>query len=172
MNMHAVADEKAALSPRTERCVEENLDLIDQAVSDIRTISHLLHPPLLDEVGLESALSEYVQGFGERSKISVSLELPSDLERLPRDIEFSLFRVVQECLTNIHRHSGSQTARVRLWRTPGEIQVEVSDQGCGIKPEIQESFVAGCSSHRFRRLIRSYPFGAQSSLANSLHLPH
>jgi PAS domain S-box-containing protein len=143
MNIHVVADEKTVLSPRTMRCAEENLDLIDQAISEIRTISYLLHPPLLDEVGLKSALSEYVKGFVERSKISVSLELPSDLERMPRDVELSLFRVVQECLTNIHRHSGSNTALVRLSRTPDEIKVEVSDQGCGMKAEIQESFFAG-----------------------------
>ena len=145
MNTRVVGNEKTALSPRALRCIEENLDLIDQAISEIRTVSYLLHPPLLDEMGLRSALSEYVQGFGERSKISVRLELPNDLERFPREVELSLFRIVQECLTNIHRHSGSHTARVCLSRIPGKIQVEVSDQGCGIKPEIQESFFAGRS---------------------------
>ena len=146
MNTHVLADEEKSLSPRAQRCIEENLDLIDQAISQTRTISHLLHPPLLDEVGLTSALSEYVQGFGERSKISVSLELPKDLERQPREVELTLFRIVQECLTNIHRHSGSHTARVRVSCMPGEIQVEVSDQGCGIKAEIQENFLAGRST--------------------------
>lgn len=146
MNTDVVANEKMVLSPRAMRCIEENLNLIDQAISEIRTISHLLHPPLLDEVGLRSALSEYVQGFGERSKISVSLELPTDLDGLSRDLELSLFRVVQECLTNIHRHSGSPTACVRLSHTPAGIQLEVSDQGCGIKAEIQKSFFAGKST--------------------------
>ena len=146
MNSNVVAKEKAALSPRAVQCVEENLGLINQAIAEIRTMSYLLHPPLLEQMGLRSALSEYVRGFGERSKICVNLEWPSDLERLPPDVELSLFRIVQECLTNIHRHSGSTTACVRLSRKPGEIQLEVSDQGCGMKPEIQENFFAGRST--------------------------
>jgi two-component system, NarL family, sensor kinase len=114
--------------------------------SEIRTVSYLLHPPLLDEVGLKSALEDYVSGFGERSKISVSLELPAGLGRLPDDVELSLFRVVQECLTNIHRHSGSTTAHVLLSRANGEITLEVSDQGHGMKLEVHESFIAGRST--------------------------
>jgi signal transduction histidine kinase len=96
-------------------------------------------------VGLLSALNEYVNGFGERSNIRVSLDLPSDLERLPRDVELSIFRIVQECLTNVHRHSGSATSSVHLSRKPGEIQLRVSDQGCGISREIQDKFLAGQS---------------------------
>ena len=122
MNISAISTEESKLSPGVARNVEESRSLIDQAVSDIRTISHLLHPPLLDEVGLISALNEYVNGFGERSNIRVSLDLPSDLERLPRDVELSIFRIVQECLTNVHRHSGSATATVQLSHKPGEIQ--------------------------------------------------
>jgi PAS domain S-box-containing protein len=146
MNNSAVAEEKARLSLEAARSVEENCSLIDQAISEIRTVSHLLHPPLLDEVGLKSALSEYVHGFGQRSRVCVGLEFPRDLQRLPRDVELSLFRIVQECLTNIHRHSGSATARVRLSRVPGEIQLEVADDGRGIAPEIQEGFFAGKST--------------------------
>jgi signal transduction histidine kinase len=112
----------------------------------MRTISHLLHPPLLDEVGLMSALKEYVNGFGERSNIRVSLDLPSDLERLPRDVELSIFRIVQECLTNVHRHSGSATAGVQLSHERGEIKLQVSDQGRGINRETQDKFREGKSS--------------------------
>lgn len=146
MNNSTVAEEKARLSPQAAKRVEENDSLIDQAISEIRTVSHLLHPPLLDEVGLQSALSEYVHGFGQRSRIRVDLEFPSALERLPHTVELSLFRIVQECLTNIHRHSGSPTAHVRLTRLPGEIQLEVADEGRGIDPEIQEKFFAGRST--------------------------
>lgn len=146
MNIAAVAEEKGKLSQEASRSVEENRSLIEQAISEIRTVSYLLHPPLLDEVGLKSALNEYVHGFGQRSHIRVSVEFPSDLERLPRDVELSLFRIVQECLTNIHRHSGSAAARVRLSRLPGEIQLEVTDEGRGIDPEIQVSFFAGRST--------------------------
>ena len=146
MNISAISTEESRLSPGVARNVEESRSLIDQAVSEIRTISHLLHPPLLDEVGLISALNEYVNGFGERSNIRVSLDLPSDLERLPRDVELSIFRIVQECLTNVHRHSGSATATVHLSHKPGEIQLHVSDQGRGINREIQDKFLAGKSS--------------------------
>jgi len=146
MNISAISREESRLSPGVARKVEESRSLIDQAVSEIRTISHLLHPPLLDEVGLISALKEYVHGFGERSNIRVSLEFPSDLERLPRDVELSIFRIVQECLTNVHRHSGSATATVHLSRGPGEIQLQVSDQGQGINREIQDKFLTGKSS--------------------------
>jgi PAS domain S-box-containing protein len=146
MNISAISSEESRLSPSIARNVEESRSLVDQALSEIRTVSYLLHPPLLDEVGLRSALEEYVNGFGQRSNIRVSLDLPSDLERLPRDVELSIFRIVQECLTNIHRHSGSATARVHLFHKPGEIQLEVSDQGRGIQREIQDKFLEGKSS--------------------------
>jgi len=102
---------------------------------DIRTMSHLLHPPLLDEIGLQSALTEYVKGFAERSGIRVSLDLPDAIERLDRDYELSLFRIVQECLTNIHRHSGSKTASIRIIRDDGAIVLEVRDEGNGMPAE-------------------------------------
>jgi PAS domain S-box-containing protein len=146
MNTSNVSKEKEKLSESAAHSVEENLVLVRQVLEEIRTLSHLLHPPLLDEIGLGSALTEYVDGFVERSKIQVRLELPQDLERLPREYELSLFRIVQECLTNIHRHSGSSTAVVRLSRTPEEITLEVSDQGRGIDPETQERFFAGRTS--------------------------
>lgn len=146
MDIAAISSEESRLSPSVARNVEESRSLIDQAVSEIRTISYLLHPPLLDEVGLKSALKEYVNGFGQRSNIGVILDLPSDLERLPRDVELSIFRIVQECLTNVHRHSGSGTARVELSHRPGEIQLQVSDQGHGMNHEIQDKFLAGKSS--------------------------
>ena len=145
MSAAIVAREKEKLSADAARCVEGNSALIDQAISEIRTVSHLLHPPLLDEIGLESALTEYVQGFGDRSNIRTTLDLPDSLGRLPREYEMCVFRIVQECLTNIHRHSGSATAQVSLSRTPQEIQLEVADHGRGISPEIQEKFIAGKS---------------------------
>ena len=146
MSVAGLANEKEKLSRNAARFLEENRELINEAITEIRTLSHLLHPPFLDEIGLQSALTEYVQGFGERSKIRVTLDLPPDMERLPRDYELSLFRIVQESLTNIHRHSGSQTAQVRLSRGPDEIQLEVRDQGRGMSLEAQEKFFAGKSS--------------------------
>lgn len=104
---------------------------------DIHTMSHLLYPPLLDEVGLQSALTEYVTGFAERSGVQVSLDLPGVIERLDRDYELSLFRIVQECLTNIHRHSGSRTASIRIVRDndDGDLILEVRDEGRGMPAE-------------------------------------
>jgi PAS domain S-box-containing protein len=138
INIDRIAKEKHRLSPRAARCVDENRSLVNQVISEVRTLAHLLHPPLLDEVGLRSVLDEYVRGFAERSNIAVSVDLPEDLGRLPREMELSLFRIVQECLTNIHRHSGSATATVRLSRTPTEIQLEVSDQGRGMSAEVEK----------------------------------
>jgi signal transduction histidine kinase len=91
-----------------------------------------LHPPLLEEVGLSSALRLFLEGFEERSKIKVNLNIPSDFERLPPELETTIFRVVQECLTNIHRHSGSRVAAIRVIRDGNEVKVEVRDQGKGM----------------------------------------
>jgi PAS domain S-box-containing protein len=146
MNFHIIGNEKQSLSPLAARCMKETSGLIDQSISELRTISFLLHPPLLDELGLGSAVKRYVKGFGERSNIVVSLDVSPDLGRLPREVELSLFRIVQECLTNIHRHSHSATAGVRLSHLPGEIQLEISDQGRGISQEIQEKVFAGKST--------------------------
>ena len=106
-------------------------------------MSYLFHPPLLDEMGLDSALKWYIEGFAERSKIAASLELSTNWERLPQDYELCLFRIAQECLTNIHRHSGSSTALVRLLRSPGEIKLEVSDEGKGLDQETQSKIASG-----------------------------
>jgi PAS domain S-box-containing protein len=107
----------------------------DDLSKEIRTLSYLLHPPLLDEVGLESAIRWYVDGFSERSKIRVELILPPRMERLPRDLELVLFRVVQESLTNVHRHSGSESAKIRVTRAPDLVVLEISDRGKGISTE-------------------------------------
>ena len=132
MNISKVAREKEKLSPSAAKCVEENANLVEQALVEIRTMSHLLHPPLLDEVGLESAIRGFIEGFAKRSKIDVNLVVAPGFERLSPDQEIAIFRVVQECLTNVHRHSGSRKAEVRLARRHGCIHLEVSDEGKGI----------------------------------------
>jgi PAS domain S-box-containing protein len=146
MNASRLVDEKSSLSLDAARCAEENCSLILQVTNDIRTMSYLLHPPLLDDTGLYSALRWFIDGFAERSKIAAKLEFPVDLERLPQDHELCLFRITQECLTNIHRHSGSSTALVRLSRTPGEIKLEVRDEGRGIDQKTQVTIVSGEST--------------------------
>jgi signal transduction histidine kinase len=110
----------------------ESISLAEQSMTEIRTVSYLLHPPFLDEAGLLSALRWYAAGFAERSGIKVDLDLPEHFERLPLDTEIVLFRVVQESLTNIHRHAGSETARIRLRRDTETLVMEIEDRGQGI----------------------------------------
>ena len=102
---------------------------------EISTISHLLHPPLLDELGLASALESYVREFSQRSKIKVELNISPELKRLPQEMETSIFRIVQECLTNIHRHSGRTNAAISLTQNNSDVQIEVKDEGKGISLE-------------------------------------
>jgi signal transduction histidine kinase len=131
MKLTPVAED-AQNSAEMSATIRECLELLQQLSTEVRTISHLLHPPLLDEVGLSSALRLYVQGFSERSKISVDLDIPDDFGRLSRELETAIFRVVQESLTNIHRHSGSKTARIEIWIEGNDVRVEVEDEGKGI----------------------------------------
>jgi two-component system, NarL family, sensor kinase len=126
-----LADTHPELSARLEEMSE-----IARAVSDeVRTTSYLLHPPLLDDAGLKSALAWYSRGFEERSKIKVNLDISDDLGRLPPEIELMVFRVVQESLTNVHRHSKSKTVDIRLSRSGDALTLEVEDQGLGIPPD-------------------------------------
>ena len=136
MEASNIARESDRLSSRAALSLTNIESLVAQMTKDIRTMSHLLYPPLLDEVGLQSALTEYVTGFSERSGVQVSLDLPEAIERLDRDYELSLFRIVQECLTNIHRHSGSTTASIHIARDHGgDLILEVRDEGKGMPAE-------------------------------------
>jgi len=112
-------------------------------MTEIRTLSYLLHPPFLDEAGLLSALRWYGAGFADRSGIKVDLDLPDSFERLPLDTETALFRVVQESLINIHRHARSQTARIRLRRDAETLLLEIADQGRGIPKGSLEDLLRG-----------------------------
>jgi PAS domain S-box-containing protein len=124
--------ESAKLSPPAAAAVSENARWISEITAEIRTISHLLHPPLLDEAGLVSALTWYVDGLAARASMKLSLELSPDFPRLPQELELAVFRIVQECLTNVHRHSGSKTAAVRVSQLADVVQVEVQDHGIGM----------------------------------------
>ena len=137
MNSSRVLDEKEKLSEAAQTCVEETANLVRQVSKEIRTMSHLLHPPLLDEAGLESAIRWYIEGFAERSKIDVDLDMPADFDRLSAEQEIAVFRVVQECLTNIHRHSESAKAAIRITREDGQVHLEVSDEGKGMSADQQ-----------------------------------
>jgi signal transduction histidine kinase len=111
----------------------EAVTLAEQCTRELRTVSYLLHPPMLDELGLAGAMRDYADGFARRSGLRIDLELPPDLEGLPRETELALFRVMQEALTNVHLHSCSRTASILLGRTATELQLEVRDQGRGME---------------------------------------
>jgi len=123
------------LDPEAARTLEETLKITEDSVREIRTFSYLLHPPLLDVNGLQSALRWYVEGYSKRSGVQVDLDLPEGRERFGKEIETSLFRIVQESLTNIHRHSGGSRATIRMRRTEKEVALVVSDDGRGMDAE-------------------------------------
>ena len=126
---------RESLSKRNVRAfslLESCVQLTEAAVREVRTVSYLMHPPMLDEAGLASALRWYARGFSERSKIEVAVDVAEDFGRLPQELEMTIFRLVQEALTNVHRYSGSRTARIHLGRENCQIRAEVIDAGCGL----------------------------------------
>jgi len=133
MQLMPMRDDAEKSHPEFAAGLRQSLELIAQLSQELRTVSYLLHPPLLDELGLPSALRWYVEGFAERSKIDVQIEVPPDLGRLAPDMETTLFRIVQESLTNIHRHSGSSRARIHIQRSDDDISLEVRDYGKGMQ---------------------------------------
>jgi signal transduction histidine kinase len=132
MNLTLVEKAEDQLDANARRALADSLSLIDQCSREIRTISYLLHPPLLDEIGLPAAIHWYATGFAKRSGVRVRIQVSPQLGRLPADMEHALFRTVQESLTNIYRHAGSPTARIRLWRERGVVMLEVIDKGHGM----------------------------------------
>ncbi len=118
-----------------EPLIDDLNALADEALQEVRTTSYLLHPPLLDEAGIASAARWFVEGFARRSGVDVQCEIPDKLERPPRECELVLFRVLQESLTNVHRHSEATAATVRLFREAGEFHLEISDNGRGFSEE-------------------------------------
>ncbi len=140
MNSVVVAAESDKLSTDAAKRISENAAMVEEATRQIRTISHLLHPPLLDEAGLASALQWYVEGFSARSKVDVKLDCPESFDGLSKEMELSVFRVVQECLTNIHRHAGSSTAGIRITQDEASLRLEIEDAGKGIPLANQSGF--------------------------------
>jgi PAS domain S-box-containing protein len=134
MNLDTLIQDKEQTSPAGRVKLSESLALVHQCSAEIRTLSYLLHPPLLEDAGLGPTVNWFVEGFIKRSGIHVTLEIQPELGRLKSDVELALFRVIQECLTNIHRHSGSKTAFIRIAWKDGTLTLEIKDQGVGIPP--------------------------------------
>jgi len=136
LNLAQVQSSALTLDDKSASRVSESLALGEQALREIRTLSYVLHPPLLDQAGLITALKWYVKGFIERSGLKVVFsEAGNDGHRMPPEVEYALFRVVQECLTNIRRHSHSETAEIELKRTANEVILSVRDHGKGYQIE-------------------------------------
>jgi len=135
MDLSRLEDDVQRNPGRLTKGIKDAQDRLQFLSQEIRTTSYLLHPPLLDEVGLSSALQWYIEGLAERSGLDIRLSVAEDLERLSPELELTIFRLVQECLTNIHRHAGSKTAQIRLAREPDRIYLEVQDQGQGMSQE-------------------------------------
>ena len=135
MGLARIEDDAKRDPARLSKSIKDAQDLIQDLTQEIRTTSYLLHPPMLDESGLSSALHWYIQGLAERSGLSIELNIPDNLERLAPEVELAIFRLVQECLTNIHRHSGSKTAVIRIAHEADKIYAEVQDHGKGISQE-------------------------------------
>jgi PAS domain S-box-containing protein len=119
--------------------LQRSRDLVQDLSKEIRTMSYLLHPPLLDETGLSGALHWYIQGMAERSGLQISLQVSETLGRFRDEIELAMFRIIQECLTNIHRHSGAKTASVELVNEGGDLSLKIQDDGKGIPAEKLEA---------------------------------
>jgi two-component system, NarL family, sensor kinase len=158
MNIAVVQNQSHRLDSAGARAVSENAAMVEQISREIRTISHLLHPPLLDAAGLASALRWYVDGFSERSKIKVDLDIPNEFGRLSDEMEIAIFRMVQECLTNIHRHSGGAYAAIRMHEEDHRVFIEIQDQGKGIplekRLELSSSSRTGVGFRGMRERLR------------------
>ena len=160
MNLSSLEDEAKAVSTEIAKSLSENAKMVNQVSGELRTISYLLHPPLLDEMGLLSAVRWFAEGFEERSGIKVDLELDCEFGRVSPDLETAIFRVIQESLTNIHRHAESATATIRLAQCGDRATLQIEDAGKGISAEklsaITSSGASGVGLRGMRERIENF----------------
>lgn len=168
INLSSLTHQAKSKAPELSETADECHRIVQQLSQEIRTMSYLLHPPLLDEIGLTAALDWYAKGLAERSSLEIDLRIPDKLARLPHELELAVFRVVQECLTNIHRHSESKTASIHLAIQAETLLLEIKDQGKGIPPEKLsqiQSHGSGVGIQGIRERLR--PFNAQMRIESS-----
>ena len=143
INVELVNKESTSIEERHRALLEESSETLERCVQEVRSVSYLLHPPLLDELGLLAALRWFTAGFAERSGIEVNLNAPDEFSRLPEEMELALFRIVQESLTNVQRHSRSDAAWVTLSEHKDRAELRITDSGVGVSPEIIEQIKQG-----------------------------
>ena len=134
LNLAVINVRSKESAPDVASVAEESRELVQQLSEEIRTLSYLLHPPLLEESGLVNAICWLADGITKRSQIAVKLEIGTEIDRLSQEIELAIFRIVQECLSNVYRHSGSKSATIRLNRDSNGVMLQVEDQGHGMSP--------------------------------------
>jgi PAS domain S-box-containing protein len=165
MNLEMIETTDAALSTIQRSALTEAISLLERSMREIRVISHLLHPPLLDEIGLQAVVPWYLNSFSERSGIQVDLEMPADIAKLPDQVELAVFRVLQECLTNVHRHSGSKVAKVKILPEDANVILEVGDQGRGVGSQNGTDPVMGVGITGMRERVRE--LGGQFEISST-----
>jgi PAS domain S-box-containing protein len=153
LNMAGILN-SGGLAPGAQNMIEECVRLVENCTSELRTISYLLHPPLLEELGLHRTLRGYVDGFSRRSGIAVTLTTEGELEQLGFDVELAVFRIVQECLSNVHRHAHSATASILLSRSGQLLILEIADQGRGLRPGADSAGVGIAAMRERVRLLK------------------
>ena len=154
LNMASLRDSGGVTG--TQALMEESIRLVETCTSELRTISYLLHPPLLEELGLRRTLRGYVDGFSRRSGIAVILATEGELEQLGFDVELAVFRIVQECLSNVHRHSHSATASIQLSRSDQLLTLEIADHGRGLRPGADSAGVGIAAMRERVRLLKGH----------------
>jgi two-component system, NarL family, sensor kinase len=165
MNLEMIETTDAALSTIQKSALTEAITLLERSMREIRVISHLLHPPLLDEIGLQAVVPWYLNSFSERSGIQIDLDMPSDIAKLPDQVELAVFRVLQECLTNVHRHSGSKVARVKILPQDTNVTLEVGDSGHGVSSPNGSDPVMGVGITGMRERVRE--LGGQFEISST-----
>ena len=155
LNMAGIRD-SGGLAPGALAMIEESVRLVESCTSELRTISYLLHPPLLEELGLRRTLRGYVDGFSRRSGIAVILTTEGELEQLGFDVELAVFRIVQECLSNVHRHAHSATASILLSRSEQLLTLEIADQGRGLRSGADSAGVGIAAMRERVRLLKGH----------------
>jgi signal transduction histidine kinase len=146
MELEVLKAGTAPASDAEQRRFADCLRLVDQSITEVRTMSYLLYPPMLEEMGLETAIFWYLDGFTKRSGVQTKFEMPQPVGRVQREAELAIFRILQESLTNIHRHSESPSAEVRLLKKEGELLIEINDQGKGLPSSVLEAVRDSCET--------------------------